>query len=264
MPKFAANLSMLFTELDFLDRFAAAADAGFKGVEYLFPYDHDPDVLARLLDRHGLQQVLFNLSAGDWAAGDRGMAIFPQTQAAFHQSVADARRYAKALQCPRVHCLAGIVPTGAGERTYRQTYIDNLAYAADALAADGISLLIEPINTRDIPGYFLNTTAKGLDIIDTVGAANLALQYDIYHMQIMEGDLAPTLSRHIDRIAHVQIADTPGRNEPGSGEINFPFLFDHLDRIGYDGWVGCEYRPKTTTDASLAWFRRYQSQRGAS
>lgn len=264
MPKFAANLSMLFTEHDFLDRFAAAADAGFKGVEFLFPYDHDPDVLARLLDRHGLEQVLFNLSPGDWAAGDRGMAIYGPMQAAFRQSVTEALRFAKALNCQRVHCLAGIVPAGGDQLALRQTYIDNLSYAADALAGDGISLLIEPINTRDIPGYFLNATATALDIIEEVGAPNLALQYDIYHMQIMEGDLAPTLSRHIDRIAHVQIADTPGRHEPGSGEINFPFLFDHLDALGYGGWVGCEYRPQTTTDASLAWHRRYVSGHGTS
>jgi hydroxypyruvate isomerase len=259
MPRFAANLSMLFTELPFLDRFEAAASAGFKGVEFLFPYDYEADDLAARLKANGLKQVLFNLSAGNWNAGERGIAIYPDMTDEFKGSVARAIRYAKALGCTRLHCLAGTAPATADHRALRKTYVDNLRFAAQALAGEGLTLLIEPINTRDVPNYFLNTTAKAADIIESVGAPNLKLQYDIYHMQIMEGDLAPTISKYLSHIAHVQIADTPGRHEPGTGEINFPFLFDHLDRIGYEGWVGCEYKPLTSTYDSLAWFRALKS-----
>ncbi len=255
MPKFAANLSMLFTEVPFLDRFEAAAKAGFTGVEFLFPYDHDPSEIKARLDGNGLQQVLFNLRPGDWDAGERGIAIFAHKQDEFRDSVRLAVRYAKALDCQMLHCLSGIAPASAEQRAMRRTLVENLSFAADVLADEGLKLLIEPINTRDIPGYFLDTTAKAQDIIESVGADNLHLQYDIYHMQIMEGDLAPTIAKHLPCIAHVQIADTPGRHEPGTGEVNFPFLFDHLDRLGYSGWVGCEYKPRTTTHESLAWWR---------
>jgi hydroxypyruvate isomerase len=260
MPKFAANLSMLFTELPFLHRFEAAAAAGFKGVEFLFPYEHDAADIAARLKVNGLRQVLFNLPAGNWEIGERGIAIYPNLVSEFRNSVALAVRYAKALGCTQLHCLAGKAPTAADHRTLRKTYVENLSHAARVLAGEGMTLLIEPINTRDIPGYFLDTTAKGADVIESVGAQNLRLQYDVYHMQIMEGDLAPTISKYLKLIGHVQIADTPGRHQPGTGEINFPFIFGHLDSVGYQGWVGCEYKPRTSTDESLAWFRALQKK----
>ncbi len=263
MPKFAANLSMLFTEQAFLDRFAAAAEAGFEGVEYLFPYDHPAEALAERLREHGLVQVLHNLPAGDWAAGERGIAILPARVEEFRAGVDQAIAYARALGCPQVNCLAGIAPQGADPAELEATFVANLAYAADKLAAAGIKLLIEPINTRDIPGFYLTRTRQALDLIDKVGAANLFVQYDVYHMQIMEGDLAPTLSAQRARIAHIQIADTPGRHEPGTGEINFPFLFAHLDRLGYPGWIGCEYKPAAGTEAGLGWLRAARAQAAA-
>ena len=257
MVKLAANLTMMFNEVDFLDRFEAAAQAGFKGVEYLFPYDFDKAALAEGLERHGLTQALHNLPAGDFAGGERGIAIFADRQGEFQYGVGRAIDYAKALGCTQLNCLAGIAPEGADGQGLRRTSVDNLRFAAGALDAEGIALLIEPINTRDIPGFFLSTTAQALGIMDDVGAANLRLQYDVYHMQIMEGDLAPTVEAHLDRIAHIQIADTPGRHEPGTGEINYPFVFSHLDKIGYDGWIGCEYVPATTTTDGLGWAASY-------
>jgi hydroxypyruvate isomerase len=260
MPKFAANLSLLFNELPFLDRFEGAAAAGFDAVEFLFPYEYDVDELAARLKANGLRQVLFNFPAGNWTAGERGIAIYPNLASEFRDSVARALKYAKALGCTQLHCLAGIAPAGADHRAMRKTYVENLRFAARALADDGITLLIEAINTRDVPGYFLNTTAKAKDILESVEAENLRLQYDVYHMQIMEGDLAPTIDKYLKKIAHVQIADTPGRHEPGTGEINFTFIFDHLDRVGYQGWIGCEYRPRMSTYDSLAWFRELRPQ----
>ncbi|MBP2228791.1 hydroxypyruvate isomerase [Azospirillum agricola] len=259
MVQFAANLTMLYNEHAFLDRFAAAADAGFRGVEYLFPYDFPADALAEKLRRHGLTQVLHNLPAGNWGAGDRGIGILPERAAEFRDGVAKAIDYAGTLGCKQINCLAGILPTGACSDKARDQFVENLAYAADALAGAGIRLLIEPINTRDIPGFFLKRTKQALDIIDRVGSGNLFLQYDIYHMQIMEGDLARTIEANLARIAHVQLADNPGRNEPGTGEINYPFLFKHLDAVGYGGWVGCEYKPKTVTGDGLGWFAPYRS-----
>ncbi|MFC6632871.1 hydroxypyruvate isomerase [Microbulbifer taiwanensis] len=253
MPKFTANLSMLFTELDFLDRFKAAAEAGFKGVEYLFPYDYSVEQINQRLKANGLEQVLHNLPAGDWAAGERGIACHPDRVEEFREGVDKAIEYATALGCKQVNCLAGIKPAGVSEQQARQTLVENLRFAADKLEAAGILLLAEPINTRDIPGFFLNGTEQALDIFDQVDSDNLKLQYDIYHMQIMEGDLAPTIEKHLARIAHVQLADNPGRHEPGTGEINYPFLFQHLDRLGYQGWIGCEYKPKTTTSEGLGW-----------
>ena len=253
MPKFAANLSMLFTEVDFLDRFEAAAKAGFRGVEYLFPYDFEADEIKQRLDANGLTQVLFNLPAGDWGAGERGIACHPDRVEEFRAGVDKAIEYAKLLGNTQVNCLAGIQPDGVSDDQARQTLVENLRFAADRLKAAGIRLIAEPINTRDIPGFFLNRTEQALALFDEVGSDNLALQYDIYHMQIMEGDLAPTIEKHLGRIAHVQLADNPGRHEPGTGEINYPFLFAHLDRLGYDGWIGCEYKPKTTTVEGLGW-----------
>ncbi len=253
MPKFAANLSMLFTEEDFLDRFKAAAEAGFKGVEYLFPYDNSAVELKARLDEHGLTQVLHNLPAGDWGAGERGIACHPDRVEEFRAGVEKAIDYATVLGCRQVNCLAGIQPQGVSLEQARRTLVENLRFAAEKLEAAGILLLAEPINTRDIPGFFLNRTEQALSIFDEVGSSNLKLQYDIYHMQIMEGDLAPTLEKHLGRIAHIQIADNPGRHEPGTGEIHYPFLFAHLDRLGYDGWVSAEYKPATTTKEGLGW-----------
>lgn len=253
MPKFAANLSMLFTEVEFLDRFEAAAKAGFKGVEYLFPYDYPAEELKRRLDANGLTQVLFNLPAGDWAAGERGIACHPDRVEEFREGAERAIAYARVLGNTQVNCLAGIQPEGVSDDQARATLVENLRFAAGKLAAAGILLVAEPINTRDIPGFFLNRTEQALALFDEVGSDNLKLQYDIYHMQIMEGDLAPTLETHLARIAHVQIADTPGRHEPGSGEIHYPFLFAHLDRLGYEGWVSAEYKPAGRTEEGLGW-----------
>lgn len=253
MPKFAANLSMLFTEEAFLDRFAAAAAAGFRGVEYLFPYEFEAAAIKQRLDDHGLIQVLFNLPAGDWGAGERGIACHPDRVEEFRAGVDQAIEYAHVLGNTQVNCLAGIKPQGVSDDEARQTLVGNLRFAAEKLEAAGILLIAEPINTRDIPGFFLNHTEQALAIFDEVGSDNLKLQYDIYHMQIMEGDLAPTIERHLDRIAHVQVADNPGRHEPGTGEIHYPFLFAHLDRLGYTGWVGAEYKPEAGTQEGLGW-----------
>ena len=257
MPNFAANLTMMFNEVDFLDRFAAAADAGFKGVEYLFPYDYEPAQLAELLERHSLAQALHNLPAGDWAAGERGIACHPDRVAEFQEGVSKAIEYATALSCPQVNCLAGVAPDGVSSEDMDATLVSNLSYAADQLKAAGIRLLIEPINTIDIPGFTLNYPEQARDLIERVGSDNLFLQHDLYHMQIMQGDLARNIERNMDIIRHIQIADNPGRHEPGSGEINHPFLFDYLDNIGYDGWIGCEYVPAATTTEGLTWLSPY-------
>jgi hydroxypyruvate isomerase len=257
MPKFAANLTMLFNEVDFLDRFAAAAKAGFSGVEYLFPYAYPKEQLVERLQAHKLKQVLHNLPAGDWAKGERGIACLPDRVGEFQDGVGSAIDYAKALSCTQINCLAGIAPPGVDGTRVRETFVANLAFAASALKAAGIRLLIEPINTRDIPGFYLNRTQQAIDIIGAVGSDNLWVQYDIYHMQVMEGDLAPTMQKHQAQIAHLQLADNPGRNEPGTGEINYPFLFAFVDRLGYGGWIGCEYKPKTTTLEGLVWILPY-------
>jgi hydroxypyruvate isomerase len=263
MPRFCANLTLLYNEHPFLDRFAAAARAGFRGVEYLFPYEYDKRRLAEQLARHGLTQVLHNLPAGNWAGGERGIACHPDRTREFQDGVAKAIEYASALGCGQVNCLAGIRPRHVEPDDARETFIRNLQYAAPRLKDAGIKLLIEAINTRDIPGFFLTCTRQALDIIRAVGSDNLFVQYDIYHMQVMEGDLAHTIETNLGLIPHMQLADNPGRNEPGTGEINYPFLFGHLDRLGYTGWIGCEYKPKTTTDAGLGWVRPYLAASGA-
>jgi hydroxypyruvate isomerase len=259
MPRFAANLSMLFTEIGFLDRFAAAARAGFTGVEYLFPYDYDRRDLRALLDEHRLTQVLHNLPAGNWAAGERGIACHPDRTAEFAEGVDRAIEYATALGCGQVNCLAGITPAGIDAAEARATFVENVRRAARRFASARIKLLIEPINGRDIPGFFLQHTAGALDIIAAVGSDNLFVQYDVYHMQIMEGDLAATIERNVKTIAHIQIADTPGRHEPGTGEINYDFLLGFIDRLGYPGWIGCEYKPAARTEDGLGWMKRYQA-----
>ncbi|HYT97745.1 MAG TPA: hydroxypyruvate isomerase [Casimicrobiaceae bacterium] len=253
MPKLAANLTMLYNEFEFLDRFDAAAKSGFAGVEYLFPYAYPKDQIAERLARHRLTQVLHNLPAGDWAAGERGIACDPRRVGEFQDGVAKAIEYATTLGCVQLNCLAGIAPQGIDVQTMRATFVANLRFAADKLGAAGIKLLTEPINTFDIPGFFLSGTRQALDIIRDVGSSNLFLQYDVYHMQRMEGELANTIKTHLPQIAHVQIADNPGRNEPGTGEINYRFLFGFLDSIGYTGWIGCEYNPKGTTVGGLGW-----------
>ena len=256
MPKLCANLSFLFNEYPFIERFGAAAKAGFKGVEYLFPYDYPKEQLAEQLGNHGLVQLLYNLPAGDWAKGDRGIACHPARVGEFQDGVGKAIEYAQALGCKQLNCLAGLCQ-GAPEERQRAAFVANLKFGALKLKEAGIKLLIEPINTIDMPGFYLTHSKQALDIIAEVGSDNLFLQYDIYHMQVMEGDLARTIEKNLALIPHMQLADNPGRNEPGTGEINYDFLLAHIDRIGYRGWIGCEYRPKTTTEASLGWARAY-------
>jgi hydroxypyruvate isomerase len=257
MPRFAANLSMMYPEHAFLDRFAAAAADGFTAVEYLFPYEWPAARLAAALADHALQQVLFNAAQGDFAAGERGIAALPGREDEFRTAIERGLEYAAALACPRVHVMAGLAPDAESRAAMGATYVANLAWAAQRAAAAGVDVLIEPINTRDIPGFFLTHSRQALDLIDRVGSDNLYLQYDIYHMQVMEGDLARTIERNLDRIAHIQVADNPGRYEPGTGEINYPFLYQHLDRIGYAGWVGAEYRPRAGTVEGLGWFQQF-------
>jgi hydroxypyruvate isomerase len=253
MPKFAANLSMLYTDAPFLDRFALARAAGFEAVEFLFPYPYEAAEIAERLRSHQLKLVLFNLPAGDWNAGERGMACDPNRVDEFRAGVASALHYAKALDVGQVHCMAGKLPAGLAPELARATYLDNLRYAAQQCESTGINVLIEPINHYDMPGYFLNRSSQALQIIQEAACPNLFLQYDVYHMQRMEGELCNTIEANLARIKHIQIADTPGRHEPGTGEINYRHLFAFLDRIGYDGWLGCEYNPAGDTNAGLDW-----------
>lgn len=254
MPRFCANLSFLFTEVDFAARFACAARAGFAGVEYLFPYAYEAAELARLLRENGLVQVLHNLPPGDWEGGERGIACLPERMQEFREGLEQALHYARTLGCKQLNCLAGLAPPGLATGDLHATFKANLRHAARRLEKYGIRLLIEPINSRiDMPGFWLDTPAKALALLDELQEPNLWLQYDVYHAQIMAGDLARTLETHLGRIAHVQIADNPGRHEPGSGEINYPYLFALLDRLAYPGWVGCEYRPQGGSEASLRW-----------
>jgi hydroxypyruvate isomerase len=257
VPKFAANLSFIFQEIGFLDRFAAASACGFKAVEYLGAYDQRPETVAQALSRNGLVQALFNMPPGDWAAGERGMAALPGREEEFRAGVEQALTYAKATNCRLVHAMAGLWPPGSDRVEARRVYIGNLRHAADRLAPEGVTVIIEPINNRDIPGYFLNTTTEAMSVIEEVGHPNLKLQLDLYHVQIMEGDLAHRIRSLAGHYPHIQIAGNPGRHEPDIGEINYPFLFDLLDEIGYSGWIGCEYRPKAETTAGLGWAARY-------
>jgi hydroxypyruvate isomerase len=255
MPKFAANLSLMFTEVPFIERFEAAAKAGFGAVEFLFPYEHAAGRIAAQLHVHRLANVLFNLPPGDWAAGERGTASIPGREAEFRRGVDDALAYADTLRTPRVHVMAGLLPAGADRAAHRATYVANLRHAAREAARAGIEVLIEPINTRDMPGYFLNTQADAHAIREEVGAANLKVQMDLYHAQIVEGDIATKLRRYLPHVGHIQIAGVPDRHEPDTGELNYPYLFRLLDELGYAGWVGCEYRPAAGTVAGLGWLR---------
>lgn len=257
MIRFSANLSLLFTEVDFPDRFERAAKAGFKAVEYMFPYPWEKEDLADRLQRQGLQQVLFNLPAGDWATGERGIACLPDREGEFRDGVGRAIEYAKALGCSLVNCLVCKAPAETPEKA-RRTLVDNLRFAAAALEKEKIRLLVEPLNPMDFPGFYLYGTRETLRLIEEVGHPNLWLQYDIYHMQIMEGNLMPTIEANFGRIAHIQIADNPGRHEPGTGEINFPNIFRFLDRMGYEGWIGCEYKPLGRTEEGLEWIKPYR------
>jgi hydroxypyruvate isomerase len=251
---------MMFTEAPFLERFGAAAQAGFRGVEYLFPYEFPADAIAEQLARHGLENVLFNLPAGNWAAGERGTTCLPGRQEEFRASVAQAIAYAERLKTVRLHAMAGIVPPGADPGGVRATYVANLKYAAAELARHGITLLIEAINTRDMPGFFLSTQAQAYAVLEEIGAPNLKMQMDLYHMQVMEGDLETKLRRYAAHCAHVQVAGVPARHEPDTGEIRYEHLLQVLDEIGYAGWAGCEYRPAGRTVDGLGWLRHAASQ----
>ena len=257
MPRFAANLTMLFGEMPVMDRFAAAKAAGFRGVEYLFPYDFEKAELQEQLQQHDLALVLHNLPAGNWAGGERGIACLPGREDEFKAGVAQAIAYANMLECDRVNCLAGIPPEGVEPSVARATFVKNLQYAAPLLKAAGIRLLIEPLNTRDVPGFFLTGTRQAIEIIEAVGSDNLSLQFDLYHMQIMEPPVAATIERELPRIGHMQLADVPGRHEPGTGEMDYPSLLSLIDRLGYTGWIGCEYVPTAKTVDGLAWTKPY-------
>jgi hydroxypyruvate isomerase len=259
MPQFAANLTMLFNEVPFMERFDLAGKAGFKAVEFLFPYAFSAEEIKAQLLKNQLLLVLHNLPAGDWDAGERGIACHPNRVDEFRAGVAKAIEYAKTLGVRQLNCLAGKTFEGVSLDVMRTTFVENLRFAASALKKENLRLLIEPINTFDIPGFYLSRTTQAIEILDEVGADNLYVQYDIYHAQRMEGELANTIQKYLPRIAHIQLADNPGRNEPGTGEINYPYLFAHLDRIGYTGWIGCEYKPASTTMAGLKWFNELTS-----
>jgi hydroxypyruvate isomerase len=256
MPRFAANLTMLFTEAPFLERFALAKAGGFEAVEFLFPYAFDIQEIQSVLDDNALKLVLHNLPAGDWDLGERGIACLPNRVVEFRSGVAKAIEYATVLGVPQLNCLAGRAPSGVDPKILHDTFVSNLQFAASELKKVGLKLLIEPINTFDIPGFYLSKTEQGVAILDAVGADNAYLQYDIYHAQRMEGELGNTIQKYLSRIAHIQLADNPGRNEPGTGEINYPFLFDLLDRLAYSGYIGCEYKPLKSTEAGLGWMNQ--------
>jgi hydroxypyruvate isomerase len=257
MPRFAANLSMMFNELPFMDRFAAAAKAGFKGVEFLFPYEYPAAEIRKRLNDNGLALALFNMPPGDWSKGERGLASLPGRQGEFRDGVKQALDYAGALGGKLVHCMAGIVPSGVPQVTAASLYAANLAWAAEHAMAAGVKLVIEPINHRDMPGYFLNTQAQGAAVVEAIGRDRLGLQFDVYHVQTTEGDITKRMEQYMPVIAHMQIADVPARNEPGTGEIGWAFVFRRIDELGYRGWVGCEYRPAAETLAGLGWRDRF-------
>jgi len=262
MPRFAANLSMLYTELDFLDRFAAAARDGFQAVEFLFPYAFAPEELAARLQAHGLQQVLFNAPPGDWDAGERGLACLPGRETEFRAGIHQALAYAQALACSRIHVMAGVLPPNQRLEDCHFTYLENLRYAAAAAAGQGVQIMIEPINERDMPGYFLNRQAQANALLDEIGSPHVMVQMDLYHLQVSEGDLASKIRHYLPggRIGHIQVAGVPERHEPDVGELNYRYLFQLLDHLGYPGWIGCEYRPARgqrphATSEGLGWLQ---------
>ncbi|MGI4859947.1 MAG: 2-oxo-tetronate isomerase [Janthinobacterium lividum] len=262
MPRFAANLSMLYPQHDFLDRFAAARADGFDAVEYLFPYDYGADELRRRLDDNGLVQALFNAPPGDWAAGERGIASLPGREDEFRAGFERALDYAAVLKNDRIHVMAGLLPEETQRAAHHAVYLENLAFAAEQAAKVGITVLLEPINPRDMPGFFLNRQDQGQAVCREVGAANLKVQFDCYHCQIVEGDIESKLRRDFAGIGHIQIAGVPHRHEPDRNEVNYPYLFDVFDELGYDGWVGCEYRPRGDTSEGLAWLREWRQRAG--
>jgi hydroxypyruvate isomerase len=257
MPRLAANLNYLFTEVEFLDRFEAAARAGFRAVEYQFPYSHEKQAMVDRLGEHHLEMVLVNLPAGDVQAGDAGIACDPNRRQEFRDGVEQGIEFALALGCRQLNCLAGVAPSGVSPSRLFDTFVENLRFAAERLSQVGLRLLIEPINTRDRPGFYLSRSTQAMEIIDVVGSNNLFLQFDVYHTQIMQGDIVNNFETHRAHIRHVQIADTPGRHEPGTGELNFPFILGAFDKLGYEGWVSCEYAPSTSSEDSLGWARNY-------
>jgi hydroxypyruvate isomerase len=259
MPRFAANLTMMYAEHPFLERFDAAARDGFRGVEYLFPYEHPALDLKGHLDANGLEQVLFNAPPGDWERGERGIASLPGREAEFRRSIDTALEYARVLGNRRLHVMAGLIAPHEERARHRDVYVANLAYAAAQAGAHGVTIVIEPINTRDIPGFFLNTQDEAHQVRHDVGAPNLLVQMDFYHCQIVEGDLAMRLQKHIAGVGHIQVAGVPERHEPDVGEVNYPYLFALIDELGYDGWVGCEYRPRGGTSEGLGWIGAYLS-----
>lgn len=261
MPKFAANLTLMYNECDFLDRFVAAAADGFKGIEFLFPYSFTAgDIQVRLND-NGLAQALFNCPPGDWATGERGIASLPGREGEFKRGVEQALDYARVLGNTRLHVMAGLIQPGQDRARHRAVYLENLAYAAQQASAHGITILIEPINTRDMPGYFLSRQDDAHAICREIGLPNLKVQFDLYHCQIVEGDIATKMRRNIAGIGHMQIAGVPERHEPDIGELNYPYLFQLMDELGYEGWVGCEYRPKAGTTEGLRWLKSWLATR---
>lgn len=264
MPRFCANLSMMFNEVAFLDRFDAAAKAGFKAVEFLFPYDHPASEIRARLDGAGLKQVLFNLPPGNWEAGERGTACLPGRQAEFRDGVLRALDYAAALDCRLLHCMAGIPPAGVATATASALYAANLAWAAEQTSQAGVRLALEPINQRDMPGFLLSTIEQGAAMVEALGRDRAGLQFDIYHCQVAQGDVTRRLEANMPIIAHMQVADVPGRHEPGTGEIGWDWLFQRIDALGYEGWIGCEYRPAAGTEAGLPWLNRYTGRPAAS
>jgi len=257
MPNLAANLSMMYTELPFPARFQAAAADGFKGVEFLFPYEWPSADVAEWREAAGVTQALFNMPPGNWEAEERGLACLPGRESEFRDNIGIAIEYAVALQCPRLHAMAGLAPEGADHAVLHETYVENLAFAAKAAGAHGLNVIVEPINTRDIPGFFLNRQEHARRVVDEVGADNLRVQMDLYHCQIVEGDVATKIRQFIDKVDHFQIAGVPERHEPDIGEVNYPYLFDLIDSLDFTGWIGCEYRPRGDTREGLGWARAY-------
>ncbi|KXF82431.1 2-oxo-tetronate isomerase [Enterovibrio coralii] len=255
MARFAANLTMLFNEVDFLTRFEKAHDAGFKAVEFLFPYAYEPQVLADKLSQFGFEQALFNMPPGDWDAGERGFAAIPGREAEFRQSVDTALMYAQALKCKKVHAMSGLLDSQFSYQEHVDTFIENIRYAADKFAEQGVELMIEPLNSRDVPGYFVAHQREAVELIKQVDRPNVKLQFDVYHAQIMDGDLTVMIRDLADYIGHVQIASVPERHEPSEGEVNYPHVFNMLDNAGYVGWIGCEYKPRKSTEEGLDWVK---------